>query len=161
MMLLIAFKIPLMISTGQPGMFGKDDFEQLAPVVDGFSLMTYDFSSGPRWEHRHSWCNVQSPSDRLCIKDDVPGKCKTLGTLLVTVSMMSTSGDPRKFTFNDFCADLNIKQFPRLGINEILWPFLKMRNPSRLVFKSILFLLSFITVFWTCLIKLLLCEALK
>lgn len=48
MMLLIAFKIPLMISTGQPGMFGRDDFEQLAPVVDGFSLMTYDFSSGPR-----------------------------------------------------------------------------------------------------------------
>ncbi|XP_020311816.2 chitinase domain-containing protein 1 [Oncorhynchus kisutch] len=33
-------------SSGQPGMFGRGQFEQLAPVVDGFSLMTYDFSSG-------------------------------------------------------------------------------------------------------------------
>ncbi|KAG9352580.1 hypothetical protein JZ751_020994 [Albula glossodonta] len=32
--------------SGQPGMFGRDEFEQLAAVVDGFSLMTYDFS-GP------------------------------------------------------------------------------------------------------------------
>uniref|UniRef100_A0A8K9XEF6 Chitinase domain-containing protein 1 n=1 Tax=Oncorhynchus mykiss TaxID=8022 RepID=A0A8K9XEF6_ONCMY len=32
--------------SGQPGMFGREQFEQLAPVVDGFSLMTYDFSSG-------------------------------------------------------------------------------------------------------------------
>ncbi|XP_073797924.1 chitinase domain-containing protein 1 isoform X2 [Danio rerio] len=32
--------------TGQPGMFGRDDFEKLAPVVDAFSLMTYDYS-GP------------------------------------------------------------------------------------------------------------------
>ncbi|KAM9496105.1 chitinase domain-containing protein 1 isoform 1-T2 [Clarias gariepinus] len=30
----------------QPGMFGKEDFEKLAPVVDAFSLMTYDYS-GP------------------------------------------------------------------------------------------------------------------
>ncbi|KAL4642167.1 chitinase domain-containing protein 1 isoform X1 [Arapaima gigas] len=35
---------PLAPGTGQPGMFGRDEFEQLAPVVDGFSLMTYDFS---------------------------------------------------------------------------------------------------------------------
>ncbi|TRY97044.1 hypothetical protein DNTS_001454 [Danionella cerebrum] len=32
--------------SGQPGMFVKDDFEKLAPVVDAFSLMTYDYS-GP------------------------------------------------------------------------------------------------------------------
>ncbi|KAI1890112.1 hypothetical protein AGOR_G00169930 [Albula goreensis] len=32
--------------SGQPGMFGREEFEQLAAVVDGFSLMTYDFS-GP------------------------------------------------------------------------------------------------------------------
>ncbi|XP_010901466.1 chitinase domain-containing protein 1 isoform X1 [Esox lucius] len=40
--------IPPAISagTGQPGMFGRQEFDQLAPVVDGFSLMTYDFSSG-------------------------------------------------------------------------------------------------------------------
>ena len=37
------------LSTGQPGMFGREEFEQLAPVVDGFSLMTYDYSSGARW----------------------------------------------------------------------------------------------------------------
>uniref|UniRef100_A0A8C9VTF0 Chitinase domain-containing protein 1 n=1 Tax=Scleropages formosus TaxID=113540 RepID=A0A8C9VTF0_SCLFO len=35
---------PLAPGTGQPGIFGQDEFEQLAPVVDGFSLMTYDFS---------------------------------------------------------------------------------------------------------------------
>jgi len=28
--------------------FGKNDFEILAPVLDGFSLMTYDFSSPSR-----------------------------------------------------------------------------------------------------------------
>ncbi|KAL0968845.1 hypothetical protein UPYG_G00272630 [Umbra pygmaea] len=39
--------IPPSISqgTGQPGMFGREEFEQLAPVVDGFSLMTYALSS--------------------------------------------------------------------------------------------------------------------
>lgn len=35
-------------SSGQPGMFGREEFEQLAPVVDGFSLMTYDYSSGAK-----------------------------------------------------------------------------------------------------------------
>nr|XP_020487102.1 chitinase domain-containing protein 1 isoform X2 [Labrus bergylta] len=39
---------PAVTSAGQPGMFGKEEFEQLAPVVDGFSLMTYDYSSGSR-----------------------------------------------------------------------------------------------------------------
>ncbi|TMS05253.1 Chitinase domain-containing protein 1 [Larimichthys crocea] len=33
---------------GSQGMFGREEFEQLAPVVDGFSLMTYDYSSGAR-----------------------------------------------------------------------------------------------------------------
>ncbi|XP_052399663.1 chitinase domain-containing protein 1-like [Carassius gibelio] len=32
--------------SGQSGMFGWEDFEKLAPVVDAFSLMTYDYS-GP------------------------------------------------------------------------------------------------------------------
>lgn len=36
---------PAVTSAGQPGMFGREEFEQLAPVVDGFSLMTYDYSS--------------------------------------------------------------------------------------------------------------------
>lgn len=35
-------------SGGQPGMFSREEFEQLAPVVDGFSLMTYDYSSGAK-----------------------------------------------------------------------------------------------------------------
>uniref|UniRef100_A0A3P9LZH6 Chitinase domain-containing protein 1 n=1 Tax=Oryzias latipes TaxID=8090 RepID=A0A3P9LZH6_ORYLA len=39
---------PALTSTGEPGMFGRDEFEQLAPFVDGFSLMTYDYSSGAR-----------------------------------------------------------------------------------------------------------------
>lgn len=38
----------LVLSAGQPGMFGREEFEQLAPVVDGFSLMTYDYSSGAK-----------------------------------------------------------------------------------------------------------------
>uniref|UniRef100_A0A1A8QSX5 Chitinase domain-containing protein 1 n=1 Tax=Nothobranchius rachovii TaxID=451742 RepID=A0A1A8QSX5_9TELE len=38
---------PAVTNTGQPGMFGREEFEELAPVVDGFSLMTYDYSSGP------------------------------------------------------------------------------------------------------------------
>lgn len=36
---------PSVTSAGQPGMFGPEEFEELAPVVDGFSLMTYDYSS--------------------------------------------------------------------------------------------------------------------
>ncbi|KAG7262667.1 hypothetical protein CRUP_012546 [Coryphaenoides rupestris] len=36
---------PAVTSIGQPGMFGREEFEQLAPVVDGFSLMTYDYSA--------------------------------------------------------------------------------------------------------------------
>ncbi|CAL8325409.1 chitinase domain-containing protein 1 [Gadus morhua] len=36
---------PVLTSYGKPGMFGREEFEQLAPVVDGFSLMTYDYSS--------------------------------------------------------------------------------------------------------------------
>uniref|UniRef100_H3DF66 Chitinase domain-containing protein 1 n=1 Tax=Tetraodon nigroviridis TaxID=99883 RepID=H3DF66_TETNG len=39
---------PSVTSTGQPGMFGREEFEELAPVVDGFSLMTYDYSSGAK-----------------------------------------------------------------------------------------------------------------
>ncbi|XP_075945304.1 chitinase domain-containing protein 1 [Anarhichas minor] len=39
---------PAVTSVGEPGMFGREEFEQLAPVVDGFSLMTYDYSSGAR-----------------------------------------------------------------------------------------------------------------
>ncbi|XP_077451716.1 chitinase domain-containing protein 1 [Stigmatopora argus] len=37
---------PPVTNTGKPGMFGREEFEQLAPVVDAFSLMTYDYSSG-------------------------------------------------------------------------------------------------------------------
>lgn len=36
---------PAVTSAGQPGMFGREEFEQLAPAVDGFSLMTYDYSN--------------------------------------------------------------------------------------------------------------------
>ncbi|XP_068615608.1 chitinase domain-containing protein 1-like [Brachionichthys hirsutus] len=39
---------PAVTSAGQPGMFGREEFEQLAPAVGGFSLMTYDYSSGAR-----------------------------------------------------------------------------------------------------------------
>ncbi|XP_061773146.1 chitinase domain-containing protein 1 [Nerophis ophidion] len=39
---------PAVTSTGQSSMFGREDFEQLAPAVDGFSLMTYDYSNGAR-----------------------------------------------------------------------------------------------------------------
>uniref|UniRef100_A0A8C3ACP8 Chitinase domain-containing protein 1 n=1 Tax=Cyclopterus lumpus TaxID=8103 RepID=A0A8C3ACP8_CYCLU len=39
---------PAVTSDGQPGMFGREEFEELAPAVDGFSLMTYDYSSGAR-----------------------------------------------------------------------------------------------------------------
>ncbi|KAF6738950.1 Chitinase domain-containing protein 1 [Oryzias melastigma] len=39
---------PALTSNGQPGMFGREEFEQLAPFVDGFSLMTYDYSNGAR-----------------------------------------------------------------------------------------------------------------
>ncbi|XP_019712672.1 chitinase domain-containing protein 1 [Hippocampus comes] len=50
---------PAVTSTGQHGMFGREEFEQLAPMVDGFSLMTYDYSSGakPGPSSPVSWVN--------------------------------------------------------------------------------------------------------
>ena len=35
------------------GMFGRNEFEQLLPYVDAFSLMTYDFSNPSRLDN--SW----------------------------------------------------------------------------------------------------------
>lgn len=41
--------IPPPIYAGdQDGMFGQKEFEELAPYIDGFSLMTYDFSNAQR-----------------------------------------------------------------------------------------------------------------
>lgn len=39
---------PLQPGTGAPGIFTKDDFDMLSAVVDGFSLMTYDYSNSQR-----------------------------------------------------------------------------------------------------------------
>lgn len=36
---------PVCCRTDQLGMFTHKEFEQLAPVLDGFSLMTYDYST--------------------------------------------------------------------------------------------------------------------
>ncbi|CAG2204649.1 CHID1 [Mytilus edulis] len=36
---------PPVYASDQAGMFGKKEFDKLAPVIDGFSLMTYDFSN--------------------------------------------------------------------------------------------------------------------
>ncbi|XP_030338577.1 chitinase domain-containing protein 1 isoform X3 [Strigops habroptila] len=35
-------------TTNQPGMFTKKEFDQLAPAIDSFSLMTYDYSTPQR-----------------------------------------------------------------------------------------------------------------
>ncbi|KFO26405.1 chitinase domain-containing protein 1 [Fukomys damarensis] len=45
--LLAILVIPPAVTPGtdQPGMFTHKEFEQLAPVLDGFSLMTYDYST--------------------------------------------------------------------------------------------------------------------
>ncbi|VDH94215.1 Hypothetical predicted protein [Mytilus galloprovincialis] len=39
---------PPVYASDQAGMFGKKEFDKLAPVIDGFSLMTYDFSNPQR-----------------------------------------------------------------------------------------------------------------
>lgn len=36
---------PFLCRTNKLGMFTNAEFEQLAPVLDGFSLMTYDYST--------------------------------------------------------------------------------------------------------------------
>ncbi|XP_071804728.1 chitinase domain-containing protein 1-like [Asterias amurensis] len=59
--------IPPPVMQSGPGMFSANDFKVLSPIVDGFSLMTYDYSSaqspGPN-----------SPIDwvRSCVKDITP-----------------------------------------------------------------------------------------
>lgn len=42
-------------------MFGREDFEKLAPVVDAFSLMTYDYSSPGRLDAQYGNISVISP----------------------------------------------------------------------------------------------------
>lgn len=37
--------MPSLCRTNKLGMFTNTEFEQLAPVLDGFSLMTYDYST--------------------------------------------------------------------------------------------------------------------
>lgn len=37
--------MPSLCRTNKLGMFASAEFEQLAPVLDGFSLMTYDYST--------------------------------------------------------------------------------------------------------------------
>lgn len=39
---------PPIYASDQDSMFGKKEFDQLAPYMDGFSLMTYDFSNAQR-----------------------------------------------------------------------------------------------------------------
>ena len=39
----------LFFTRESPGMFSKEDFDLLAPVVDGFSLMTYDYPNHGRF----------------------------------------------------------------------------------------------------------------
>ncbi|XP_066491906.1 chitinase domain-containing protein 1 [Tiliqua scincoides] len=46
--LILVIPPAVMPGTNQLGMFTKEEFDQLAPVVDGFSLMTYDYSSPQR-----------------------------------------------------------------------------------------------------------------
>uniref|UniRef100_A0A8C6WIP3 Chitinase domain-containing protein 1 n=1 Tax=Neogobius melanostomus TaxID=47308 RepID=A0A8C6WIP3_9GOBI len=54
-------------NAGQPGMFGREEFEELAPVVDGFSLMTYDYSSS-----RYSGPSAPLPWVRDCVMQLAP-----------------------------------------------------------------------------------------
>ncbi len=55
-----------MFSSGQPGMFGREDFEKLAPVVDAFSLMTYDYS-GPGRSDTHTHTQTDSDGSLMVI----------------------------------------------------------------------------------------------
>ena len=48
--MLILFCFVFFFDSKKPGAFDKHDFELLAPVLDGFSLMTYDYSSQGRYD---------------------------------------------------------------------------------------------------------------
>lgn len=47
-------------TSGKKGSFDKHDFELLAPVLDGFSLMTYDYSSHGRYSSKYRFCLLTS-----------------------------------------------------------------------------------------------------
>uniref|UniRef100_A0ACB8G2X6 Chitinase domain-containing protein 1 n=1 Tax=Sphaerodactylus townsendi TaxID=933632 RepID=A0ACB8G2X6_9SAUR len=49
--------------TNQLGMFTKKEFDQLAPIVDSFSLMTYDYSTPQR-----PGPNAPLPWMRACVQ---------------------------------------------------------------------------------------------
>ena len=50
----------IFLDSKKPGSFDKHDFELLAPVLDGFSLMTYDYSSHGRYITPTSPANILS-----------------------------------------------------------------------------------------------------
>ncbi|XP_059831382.1 chitinase domain-containing protein 1 isoform X2 [Hypanus sabinus] len=62
--LLLVIPPAIIPGTNLSGMFRKQDFEQLAQVVDGFSLMTYDYSSTPR-----PGPNSPTPWIQACVKE--------------------------------------------------------------------------------------------
>ena len=56
-LLLLVFKFCCCVCSDskKPGAFDKHDFELLAPVLDGFSLMTYDYSSHGRYSSKYAF----------------------------------------------------------------------------------------------------------
>ena len=40
---------PILFRSNRPGLFDRNDFEILVPVLDGFSLITYDYGSPNRY----------------------------------------------------------------------------------------------------------------
>ncbi|KAL4218019.1 Chitinase domain-containing protein 1 [Mactra antiquata] len=60
---------PPVYHRSSPGMFGKDEFDLLAPLVDRFSLMTYDYSNPSR-----PGPNSPLPWIKQCVSVLDPGK---------------------------------------------------------------------------------------
>lgn len=50
----------------QPGLFGPDDFNMLAPIVDAFSMMTYDYPRSPGAE-KIGFPNAPYPWMKACV----------------------------------------------------------------------------------------------
>ncbi|XP_044281461.1 chitinase domain-containing protein 1 isoform X2 [Varanus komodoensis] len=86
---------PIMPGTNQLGIFTKKEFDQLAPVVDSFSLMTYDYSAPQR-----PGPNSPLPWMRACVQMlDPESKWRSkillgLNFYGMDYSALSASGEP-------------------------------------------------------------------
>jgi len=80
---------PPLVGGNRPGQFGRNDFEILVPVLDGFSLMTYDYGSPNR-----PGPNAPLPWVRDCVMTLSPEQNKERAKILMGLNFYGNDYSP-------------------------------------------------------------------